>query len=281
MRVTRPVLRYHGGKWRLAPWVISHFPPHRIYVEPFGGAASVLVRKPRSYGEIYNDLDSEVVNVFRVMRDPDKAERLRRRLHLTPFSRLEFEDAYTSAADDVEAAAKMVVRSFMGFGSASMTREHRTGFRKNSNRSGSTPAMDWARWPDNIPQLVNRLRGVVIENRDAIAVMSDNDAPHTLHYVDPPYVHSTRSSLNKKNGGKNHYYRHELDDAEHVRLAEFLHQSAGMVVLSGYASALYRDLYGDWKSVSVKHIADGGKPSVEMLWFNPAAMAMQKQTDLF
>ena len=87
---TLPEKRYHGGKWRLAPWIIEHFPPHRVYVEPFGGAASVLLRKPRSYAEVYNDRWSDVVNVFRVLRDPVRAAALKRLIALTPFARDEF-----------------------------------------------------------------------------------------------------------------------------------------------------------------------------------------------
>lgn len=277
----RPVLRYHGGKWKLAPWVISHFPPHRTYVEPFGGAASVLIRKPRAYGEVYNDMDGEVVNVFRVLQDAAKAELLRRRLTLTPFARAEFEDAYLEPTDDVDAAAKMITRAYMGFGSASMTRMHITGFRSNCNRAGTTPAQDWSTWPDNVPHFCDRLRGVVIENRDGIAVMAQHDSPGTLHYVDPPYVQSTRSSLKHRNGNRGHYYRHELDDDGHRRLAEFLHGCAGMVALSGYPSDLYRELYSDWTVMSIEHMADGARPRLEMLWLNPAAVSKQRQVGLF
>src|SRR3990172_7088785 len=101
---TRPALRYFGGKWRLAPWIVSHFPAHRIYVEPFGGGASVLIRKPRSYGEIYNDIDSHVVNVFRVLRDPQTADELEQLLRLTPFARDEFVLAREPSLDPVEDA---------------------------------------------------------------------------------------------------------------------------------------------------------------------------------
>ena len=94
MTPTRPVLRYMGGKWRLAPWILRHLPPHRTYVEPFGGAASVLLRKPRAYAEIYNDLDGEIVSLFRVLRDPEAAAELVRRIALTPFAREEFDGNY-------------------------------------------------------------------------------------------------------------------------------------------------------------------------------------------
>jgi len=111
----RPLLRYHGGKWILAPWIIKHFPSnHRVYCEPFGGAASVLLQKRPCYAEIYNDLDSEVVNLFCIVRD--RGSELREALRYTPFSRIEFELSYETTDDEFERARRMVVRSFMGFG---------------------------------------------------------------------------------------------------------------------------------------------------------------------
>lgn len=245
-----------------------------------GGGASVLMRKPRSYGEVYNDLDHEVVNVFRVLQDPVRAEALRRRLDLTPFARVEFKRSYEPATDDVDAAAKMIVRAFMGFGSASMTRMHITGFRSNSNRSGTTPAQDWASWPDNVPAFVTRLKGVVIENRQALIVMAQHDSPETLHYVDPPYVQSTRTSLANKNGNRGHYYRHDMTDQEHEVLAEFLHGVTGMVVISGYRSGLYETLFNDWEFREREHMADGARRRREVIWLNHAAAKAQQQMRL-
>lgn len=119
---TRPVLRWHGGKWNLAPWIISHFPDHKVYVEPFGGAASVLIRKHRSHAEIYNDLDNEVVNLFRVLRS-DRADELAELLRLTPFAAEEFFTAYETSCDPVERARRTIVRSYMGFGSNAVHRK--------------------------------------------------------------------------------------------------------------------------------------------------------------
>lgn len=252
----RPILRWHGGKWVLAPWIISHFPHHKVYVEPFGGAASVLLRKKPAYAEIYNDLDREVVNLFRIYRD--RGDELLRLIAFTPYSRDEFMESYNPSTDDLEQARKTVVRSFMGFSSSSHARK--TGFRANSNRSGTTPAHDWKNLPDALPAIINRLRGVVIENRDAADVMHAHDGAETLHYVDPPYVSETRDK-----GGD---YNFEMSDQQHIQLADTLMKLKGTVILSGYNSDLYNDLYKGWKKIERKAFADGARERTEVLWIN-------------
>lgn len=262
----RPVLRYHGGKWKLAPWIISNFPEHRVYVEAFGGAASVLLRKARSYAEIYNDLDGEIVNLFRVMRDPAQARELVRLIALTPFARREFEESYIADGDPIEQARRTVVRSFMGFGSAAASGQD-TGFRGDSNRSGTTPAHDWRNLPASLECAIERLRGVVIEHRPAASVICQYDGRDTLHYIDPPYPHSTRSG--KKRPG-NSCYRFEMSDDEHRELAGVLHNLHGMVVISGYACPLYdEELYSDWRRIERQAHADGARDRVEVLWLSP------------
>jgi len=242
----RPALRYHGGKWNLAPWIISYFPKHRIYTEAFGGGAAVLLRKPRSYAEIYNDLDCEIVNFFWILREHGPA--LQEKLKLTPFARKEFLSAYKPASDTIEQARRTVIKSFMGFGSDSIRRK--SGFRANSNRSGTTPAHDWKNYAEVLPELVERFRGVVIENRTAAEVIKAHDSADTLHYVDPPYVHSTRSAA------KNKAYRFEMSDNEHAELSKLLHSIRGHVVVSGYPSTLYSQLYKGWTTEKRDALAD-------------------------
>lgn len=282
IRVTRPVLRYLGGKWRLAPWIIEHLPPHRVYVEPFGGGASVLLRKPRAYSEVYNDLESEVVNLFRVLRDEEQARQLTTAIDLTPFAREEFDLAYERSDDPVERARRMVVRSLMGHGNISARIDRSTGFRSNSNRSGTTPAHDWRNYPDKLIPIIQRLRGVVIENAPAITVMARHDGPQTLHYVDPPYVHETRgASGGGKAGGAvppSAGYAHELSNDQHVALLEALQGLQGMVVLSGYPTPLYDDALRGWQRIEREARADGARARTEVLWINPAAV---RQADLF
>lgn len=270
-RLTRPVLRYHGGKWKLAPWIISHFPPHRVYVEPFGGGASVLMRKPRSYAEVYNDRWGTVVNVFRVLRDKEMAKELKRQLELTPFARDEFvdcgDDQLSAITDPVEMARRTILRSFAGFGSASTNAAFATGFRANSNRSGTTPAHDWANYPVQIERFVERLQGVIVENKDAADVIHQHDAPSTLFYVDPPYLHSTRQ-MSRGNAA----YAHEMNDDDHRALAATLRSASGMVILSGYPCDLYdRELYPDWRRVQRRAHGDGAVDRTEVLWLSPRA----------
>lgn len=273
MTPERPLLRYFGGKWRLAPWIISQFPPHKIYVESFGGAASVLLRKPRSYAEIYNDLDGDVVNLFRVLQDRRYCDEFERMIRLTPFSRDEFNMAYEQTFDSIERARRLVIRAFMGFGSDGHNAEAgKTGFRSNSNRSGTTPAHDWASWPDQIKYFRARLFGVVIENRDAMEVMQQQDSPETLHFVDPPYLMDTR-------GASKHGYVHEMNEAQHESLIKFLPSLSGMVLLCGYKNDLYQKL--GWHKVDRETHADGARDRIETIWMNPVCRDAQNQMNLF
>lgn len=259
----RPVMRYHGGKFLLARWIVQYLPAHRVYTEAYGGAASVLLHKPRTYAEVYNDLDGEICNVFRVLRNPAEARELKRVLELTPFARVEFEESYQTVADPIEQARRTIARSFMGFGSTSAM-GRATGFRNNANRSGTTPSHDWVNYVDALDFFVERLRGVVIENRDALKVIKQFDNPQTLHYVDPPYVQSVRS-------GTADYYRFEMSDDEHRAMATTLHGAEGMVVLSGYRCDLYEELFADWHKVERLAMADGQRPRTEVLWLNASA----------
>ena len=118
--ITRPVLRYPGGKYQLAPWIVQHFPSHQVYVELYGGAGSVLMRKPRAMGEIYNDIDGDVLNVFQVLRDCCQAAELIRLLQLTPYSFSEYKASYEFTEDPVERARRTIFRSFAGIDSDSV-----------------------------------------------------------------------------------------------------------------------------------------------------------------
>jgi len=272
MTVARPALRYHGGKFRLAPWIIGFFPPHKVYVEPFGGAASVLLLKDRVGAECYNDLDGQIVNIFRQLRDPGTALELQRRVALTPFARDEFDWSYEAPVDDMDAAHKLIVRSFMGHGSDSATRGCRTGFRSKLTDGRVLPAYEWATWSETIPAFTRRLAGVLIENRDALEVLARMDHPDALMFVDPPYVHSTRSAIAGRSV-KTHGYRHEMDDEAHQALAGVLHDLQAMVVLSGYPSKLYESLYAGWERFERRAMADSAKARTEVVWLNPACSA--------
>lgn len=271
--IRRPVLRYHGGKFRLSGWIRSFFPPHQIYVEPFGGAASVLLTKTPAYAEIYNDLDGDVVNFFRVLRDPVLREKLCEACALTPFAREEFERSYDPTDDPVERARCLAIRCGMGYGSSGGTKAN-TGFRIDSGRKWSTDFAQWQRYPQSIAAVGSRLAGVLIENRPATSVMMQHDSADTLHYVDPPYLLSTRSQASTSEGSR--YYRHEMTDFQHMDLLACLRNLQGMVVISGYHSEMYAEQLHGWKERSTRSRGNarrGVKINTEVLWLNPACVA--------
>jgi DNA adenine methylase len=265
--IDRPALRYHGGKFRLATWIMAHMPPHRTYVEPYGGGAGVLLRKERAGLEVYNDLDGDVVTFFRVVRNSATREQLIERLALTPFARAEFELAYEPTDDQVERAARVAVRSWMGYGAAGAVKST-TGFRVSAK-----DVLLWSRLPDTLAPVGLRFEGVLIENRPAVDVMLKHDAPDTLHYVDPPYVFATRNHASKS---VHRYYRHEMSDWEHLQLLTCLHNLKGMVMLSGYDTAMYHDALAGW-AVRSHDTSGGGNrgsvPRTEVLWLNEACAA--------
>ncbi len=270
MTITAPVIRYHGGKFRLAGWVIEHFPPHQVYVEPFGGAAGVLMQKPRSHGEVYNDLDGDIVNLFRVLQGTESRAALTELLILTPYARDEFDLAWQHTDEPVERARRTVIRAQMGFGSAGASKGT-TGFRIDCYRQYGTAQQLWARYPEQLATIGQRLAGVLIENRPAVDIMLGHDTPNALHYVDPPYMHDTRV----RGAQKGRYYRHELDDQQHAELLATLKTLQGMVVLSGYPSELYSRALEGWtiNQTSARISAGrGGDTRTECLWINPACM---------
>ena len=263
-QVTRPPLRYHGGKFRLAPWIIERLPEHLTYVEVFGGGAGVLLRKPRSRTEIYNDLEDQVVNLFRVLRDPSTASLLRDQVALTPFAREEFRASYEPTADPIEAARRFVTRCGMGHGTCSMDPRDSNGFRSRDNLAGKSYAREWAGVPDAIAAAGARLQGVTIEHLDFRRVLAKYDSPETLFYVDPPYPMSTRDA-----GGKG--YVHEMTDQDHRDLGWMLHRLRGKVAISGYQCALYAEIYSDWRREEKATTANGQRGAVsrtEVLWMN-------------
>jgi DNA adenine methylase len=278
MTITAPVIRYHGAKFRLAPWVLQHLPPHTCYVESFGGAAGVLMQKPRSYAEVYNDLDGDIVNLFRVLQDSVTRSELTERLVFTPYSREEFELSWLPCDEPVERARRTIIRAQMGFGSAGATKGI-TGFRIDTKRQYGTAQSLWAAYPEQLAEVGQRLNGVLIENRPAIEVITAHDGGHSLHYVDPPYVHDTRY----KGASRGRYYKHEMDDEAHRGLLSILLELEGMVVLSGYPSALYSEMLPGWTSYSTSariSASRGTASRTECIWLNPACIEQVSQIGL-
>lgn len=278
----RPLCRWYGGKWTIAPWIIGMMPAHTRYVEAFAGAASVLMRKLPTKTDIINDLDGNLVEAFEMVRDPIQWPHLAFALLMTPFARAEFERSLEPCDEPLERVRRFFVRQ--AFAVSTDRRNggtNKTGFRSFSDESRTAPMKDWKSFVDALGACRKRLQHVIIENRDAREVMKKHDGASTLHFVDPPYRMDTRRST--KRG-----YQHEMDEADHDRLLAFLCELKGMVIISGYPSPEYDAALPGWERHSRKATDLTGAQRTECVWLNPAIQkaraieaAAVRQGDLF
>ena len=261
----KPPFAYFGGKTRLADQIAAAFPPHEHYVEPYGGSLAVLLAKPRSRMETVNDLDGDLMTFWRVLRD--QPAELARVCALTPHARAEFLEAYAlgDAPDDVERARRVWVRLSQSRSGTLL----RTGWRHYVDPAGSNTAMPGylEAYVDRMAPAAGRLVGVSLECQPALELIARyGQSTNVLLYVDPPYLGTTRFS-----GG----YRHELkSDTEHRDLAAVLRACKASVVLSGYDSSLYAELYPDWHITRIETTTGQGgtrQERTEVLWSNRAS----------
>lgn len=250
----KSVLKYPGAKNRIAPWICEHIPKHDVYLEPFAGSLAVLFNKKRSHIETVNDLDDEIVNYFRVLRD--RRQELKDAVAYTPFAREEYVKAYESAEDEVERARRFAVKCWMGFGCGNL---YRNGFKTGQQTNSPNPSKAWSELPETLELAAQRLKGVQIENLPAMELMQRYDTEDVFIYADPPYLHETR---------KNYLYKHEMTDQEHIELLQVLSNHPGKVLLSGYDNDLYNKMLCGWKKVQKNTLAEGGAKRTETLWMN-------------
>ena len=256
---------WYGGKFSHLDWLLPLLPEAHHYCEPFGGSGAVLLNRPQSPVETYNDLDGEVVNFFRVLRE--QKDELVTQIALTPFSREEY---FLAIADHrgEDSPLQRALRFFI------RARQSRTGLAqtaslgrwancKNTSRAGMSGVVSrWLGSVDGLPDIAMRLLKVQIENRPATDVIALYDDAGTLFYCDPPYPHDSR--------GDTKSYGYEMTDADHVLLSRTLHQIKGKAAISGYQCDLLNDLYSDWnlrlappkKSHAIKQVRQ------EALWTN-------------
>lgn len=261
-------LRWYGGKYSHLGWLLPLLPKAIHYCEPFGGSAAVLINRESSPLETFNDIDGDLVNFFRVLRD--KPDELIEKLYLTPFSREEFRNAIAlrgrTDVPDIERARLFFIRAEqVRIGLAQTATQGRWAWCKLTSRRGMAGAV--SRWMNRIEALwavAQRLKSVQIENLDALEVIEKYDSKDTLFYCDPPYPHESR--------GDSHAYGFEMSEEQHLKLAEVFHNVKGIIALSSYRSPLMDRLYKDEKWIRVdapKKIAHSVKQlRQESLWIN-------------
>jgi DNA adenine methylase len=252
----KPILKYPGAKWNLAPWIISHFPAHAHYVEPFFGSGAVFFNKQPAKHEVINDLSGDVVNLFRVIRED--GERLAALIEMTPWAREEYELSYQACDDPMERARRFLVKNWQSHGSGSLV--SRNGWRNQGFEvSRNLLPQTWGRVSHRLLETLRRIKEAEIEHAAAIECIKRYPGIDVLIYADPPYPLSTRAGA---------LYQHEMTDADHLTLLDALDAHPGPVVLSGYHCALYDDRLRHWHTREKQAQAEKGNTRTEVLWLN-------------
>ncbi len=264
-RKLRPPFKCHGGKYYLAKWIIGHFPGDYdsfTYLEPFAGGVSVLLQKRRSEREVVSDLDLGVVRILTALRD--RPEEFIDRLRALDYAEATFTEALNRRDEDLDALDSAVVAFVLRrMSRGGLQRHFAWSERLRVGKPGDLNA--WETALDLLPAISERLQGVAVYNAPAASIIEEHDGPDTLIYADPPYLPDSRRSVNA--------YRHEMTREDHVALAEFLRRCQGRVVLSGYPSDLYEELFRGWRRESLEvanHAAQGKQKRrmTETIWMN-------------
>lgn len=264
-RKRRIVFGWYGGKFSHLDWLLPHLPRAHHYCEPFSGSAAVLLNRESSPVETYNDIDGDVVNFFRVLRD--RQDDLVRAIALTPFSREEFHRAINGSIQgitDLERARRFYIRARQArTGLAQTATLGRWANCKNTSRAGMSGVVSrWLGGVEALEEIAVRLLRVQVENRPAVEVIRLYDSAETLFYCDPPYLHETR--------GDSKAYGFEMDTAQHSELAETLKQCRGKAAVSGYRCDTMDKWYKGWKryDAPVKQCHSIKQLRQECLWMN-------------
>ena len=268
-KITR-VVPWYGSKASLTDWIIPFFPEHKVYVEPFGGGANVLLNKKPCEFEVYNDLDSNLVNFFRVLRN--NSDELIRLIELTPYSREEYLNAFEPTDCPIEATRRFYVRCWQGRGGKGKSNQQ-GGWFCMSTCVGGKGGNNMTKWNNinNVRNVTLRIRNTYLEHDDAFKIIPRFDSKDTLFYIDPPYC---SDKLSRK-------YNHQLSQDDQVKLAELLHNVQGYVVLSGFDSDLYQELYGDWHKETKEVLTRRKGKRTECLWLSPNIAPPAKQLPMF
>lgn len=261
-----PSLKWPGAKWgssnAVARWIVSQLPAHTTYAEPFFGSGGVFFNKQPSKAEYINDLNGDVVNLFRVMRE--QPERLAAVVEMTPYARAECELSLEPSSDPLEQARRTLVRYWMTVGSAG-GRGYANWRHSGAKKARSTSCVqEWARLPERVMVHAERLKDAHIERAPALEILGRLNHPSVLAYIDPPYLADTRTGRM--------YVEEMMDEAQHAELLAFLTQDwQGMAVVSGYAHALYDDMLSGWSRLTRTCAAEMGQSREEVLWISPSA----------